>query len=136
MNPAFYNPRLQKWQFAHHPAAKLGVRLYPIGEPEYLSHISVQLDDPAASTRHRSKKWWSRCLAQDVPEMGPAMTWIDNYFEESQIVATNTNFSDPTVGRLLAFGTAVDREGHGERVGNIVAFPRGEAGTDLGTSEL
>ena len=65
--------------------------------------------------------------------MGPAMEWIDNYFEESQLLAVNANVSDPTVGRLLAFGTAVSHHGHLNRTVNVAAFARGQTGSDLGT---
>jgi len=70
--------------------------------------------------------------ARDVPEMGPAMPWIDNYIEESQLLAVNANVYDPNVGRLLDFGTATDREGHTERSFKVAGFACGLTGSDLG----
>ena len=69
---------------------------------------------------------------RDVPEMGPAMPWIDNYIEESQLLAVNTSVYDPNVGRLLDFGTATDREGHSERSFEVAGFACGLTGSDLG----
>jgi hypothetical protein len=66
--------------------------------------------------------------------MAPAMEWIDNYFEESQLLAVNTNINDPLTGRLLAFGTATEKKArHNERGVKVAAFARGETGSDLST---
>jgi hypothetical protein len=67
-----------------------------------------------------------------VPEMAPAMEWIDNYFEESQLLAVNTIANDPVTGRLLAFGTATDHKArHYDRFVKVAAFARGPTGSDL-----
>jgi hypothetical protein len=61
--------------------------------------------------------------------MAAASEWIDNYFEESQLLAVNTNIHDPITGRLLAFGTAKARKN--ERGIKVAAFARGQIGSDL-----
>ena len=72
---------------------------------------------------------------QDAPEMAPAMEWIDNYFEESRLLAANTSFSDPAIGRLLAFGWTADHKHQNQHpeAHKIVAFAGGRTGSDLGT---
>ena len=72
---------------------------------------------------------------QDAPEMAPAMEWIDNYFEESRLLAANTSFSDPAIGRLLAFGWTADYKHQNQHpeAHKIVAFAGGRTGSDLGT---
>jgi hypothetical protein len=64
--------------------------------------------------------------------MGPALEWIDNYFEESQLLAANTNVLDPATGRLMAFGWATDKSRHNNRI-KVTAFASGQTGSDLGT---
>lgn len=73
--------------------------------------------------------------AHDAPEMAPAMEWIDNYLEESRLLAANVSFSDPAIGRLLAFGWTADykHQNRHPEAHKIVAFAGGRTGSDLGT---
>lgn len=61
--------------------------------------------------------------------MAPAMEWVENYISESRLLAANVKVFDPTVGHLLAFGTAI---GHRNRTINMAAYARGDVGSDLG----
>lgn len=63
------------------------------------------------------------------------MAWINSYLGESKVLSSQTQFSDPVVGRLLAFGNVLEGEKQ-MRPHKIVAFPRGESGADLGMFEL
>ncbi|KAF8533148.1 RNA polymerase I-specific transcription initiation factor RRN6-like protein [Trichophaea hybrida] len=67
--------------------------------------------------------------------MGPALEFIDNYIEESQLLAVNTNVSDPGIGRLMAFGWATDKYRHINRV-KFAAFASGKTGSDLVLAEM
>ncbi|KAF8252355.1 hypothetical protein K440DRAFT_633635 [Wilcoxina mikolae CBS 423.85] len=136
MDGATYNPHTRQWQFQRQRTR--GFRLFPATTTEYIFGRSLLLDDPAASTRihsNNSKKWWTRCLTQDAPEMGPALEFIDNYIEESQLLAVNTNVSDPAIGRLMAFGWATDKYRHINRV-KVAAFASGKTGSDLMLAEM
>lgn len=66
--------------------------------------------------------------------MGPAMAFVDNYLEESQLITANTAVSDPAIGRLLAFGIAKkpDYGGNSESKINVAAYACGETGSELG----
>jgi hypothetical protein len=60
MNCTTYNPHTRQWQFQRQ--RNRGFRLFPVTNPETIFGRSLLLDDPAASTRTNSKKWWARCL--------------------------------------------------------------------------
>lgn len=60
--------------------------------------------------------------------MAPAMEWIGNYLDESQILAVNSNVPDAATGHLLAFGAAI---GNRVRTINVAAYARGAASSDL-----
>lgn len=65
--------------------------------------------------------------------MAPAMEWIEDYFEESHLLAANSNAIDTAIGHLLAFGTAV---GHRDRTISVAAYARGDTGSDLGMASV
>ncbi|KAA8893934.1 RNA polymerase I-specific transcription initiation factor RRN6-like protein [Sphaerosporella brunnea] len=135
MNIPIYDPQARKWHFNRQSTG--GFRLFDVTSDEQIVRRSVVLDDPGASTRHKTKKWWTRCLERDAPEMAPAMEWINNYFEESQLLAVNSNINDPVTGRLLAFGTATERNArHTERTVKVAAFARGQTGSELMLAEM
>ena len=66
--------------------------------------------------------------------MGPAMGWIDNYFDESRTLAASTAVVDPCVGRLLAFGNVL--MGKQTRIRKIVGFATGPSRSDLALAEV
>lgn len=86
--------------------------------------------------RGRVRNWWSRCLTQDAPEFGAALGFIDDLLEESHVVLTHAELLDPTVGRLLALGNALDIENKSTRLLDIAVFASGPIGADLSVGAL
>lgn len=75
-------------------------------------------------------------MAQDAPEFGAALGFIDDFLEESHVVSTHTELMDPTIGRLLALGNALDIENKSTRMLSIGAFASGPTGADLSVGAL
>lgn len=63
--------------------------------------------------------------------MGAALGFIGDFLEESHVVSTHGELMDPSIGRLLAFGKAVDVENKSTRLLDIAAFAAGPIGADL-----
>lgn len=75
-------------------------------------------------------------MRQDAPEFGAALGFIDDLLEESHIVSTYAELMDPTVGRLLALGNALDIENKSTRLLEIAVFTSGPIGADLSVGAL
>jgi hypothetical protein len=74
MDTPVYDPRARKWHFNRQRSGESGFRLSAVTAHERIVRPSVVLDDPGASTRHKPKRWWTRCLVcvTELCEIAPS----------------------------------------------------------------
>ncbi|KAL7270512.1 hypothetical protein RUND412_006778 [Rhizina undulata] len=132
-----YSSVSRKWLHSRVPSE--ASKLYPVDAdippvlpPSRLTHeVNFTIHD-------RPQKLWARHVTQDAPEAAPALEFLGPYLEESHVIATHTENTDPVIRNLLSFGKAAshDPEGRESRNVNVAAWAMGPVGSELGLGLL
>ncbi|KAF8469012.1 RNA polymerase I-specific transcription initiation factor RRN6-like protein [Kalaharituber pfeilii] len=138
--PAVYNPKTKRWTFTSKHGN--GFILRPLGTSRTLisarQHTNSVLPTGQSTLLHDRARQWTRYLMQDVPEVAPGLDFLPDLIEESQIITANTEINDPSVGKLLAVGSAIRTGSNGDSGETVqtITYATGAVGSEIGIGKV